>query len=385
MIDERRTGVVVHVTSVHPPGDPRIFQKECISLRDAGFCVTLVAAGACDATESGVNIKGVRRPRSRLDRALVAAPLATIAASRISADVYHLHDPELLPWAWILALTGKAVIYDMHEDLPHQLEDKPWIPKPLRGVAAAIVRGFERAVLRRMPTILAETSYETSRPWLAKATTVLNYPRLDRLSGLRDGAKRSGPFRFGYIGAVTAGRGSRTMLEAVAILQAEGLEVAFECVGRVAEAERTELTRIIERRGITGVTFHGYLDPADGWAVIAQCDAGMAVLAPLPNYVESYPTKLFEYMALGLPVVASDFPLYADIVDRYGCGLCVDPEDVQKVAAAMAELARDPGGAEAMGGRGRDAALVYHSWDSEQSRLLAFYDEVLGSGTRCVG
>ena len=66
----------------------------------------------------------------------------------------------------------------------------------------------------------------------------------------------------------------------------------------------------------------GYLLPSEGWPVIARCHIGLALLKPIPNYYESYPTKLFEYMALGLPVITSNFLYTARLLKKKGADLC---------------------------------------------------------------
>lgn len=100
---------------------------------------------------------------------------------------------------------------------------------------------------------------------------------------------------------------------------------------------------------------------------------GLVTLAPIPNYIESYPTKLFEYMAAGVPVVASDFPLWRSIVDGAGCGLLVDPADPQQIADAIDWLIDHPEEAARMGENGRRAAHDTYNWQGEASKLRALY------------
>jgi glycosyltransferase involved in cell wall biosynthesis len=82
---------------------------------------------------------------------------------------------------------------------------------------------------------------------------------------------------------------------------------------------------------------------------------------------------MFEYMALGLPVVVSDFPLYRAIIERYRAGLCVDPLDPDATAMALRWLAGNPEEARAMGARGREAVASAYRWETERDKLFAFY------------
>ena len=107
-------------------------------------------------------------------------------------------------------------------------------------------------------------------------------------------------------------------------------------------------------------------------------EIGLVTLAPRPNYLESYPTKLFEYMASGVPVVASDFPLWRKIVEDAGCGLLVDPQKPEAIAKAMDWLFEHPNQAADMGAAGRRAAHRTYNWQSEADKLLALYEKMEG-------
>jgi len=110
----------------------------------------------------------------------------------------------------------------------------------------------------------------------------------------------------------------------------------------------------------------------EGWPIIAQCHVGLAVLHPIPNYVESYPTKTFEYMAMGLPVIASNFPLYREIVEGAECGICVDPLNPEEIAGAIRWIIDHPAEAEQMGKNGHRAVEERYNWGKEEKKLLSF-------------
>jgi glycosyltransferase involved in cell wall biosynthesis len=101
------------------------------------------------------------------------------------------------------------------------------------------------------------------------------------------------------------------------------------------------------------------------------------ILHPEKSFITSQPTKLFEYMAAGIPVIASDFPLWRSIIQEAGCGILVDPLDTQAIAAAIEYLVSNPREAEAMGQRGRRAAEKQFNWANEEQTLLSFYSSLL--------
>jgi hypothetical protein len=104
---------------------------------------------------------------------------------------------------------------------------------------------------------------------------------------------------------------------------------------------------------------------------------GLVILHPNINYVQSQPVKLFEYMAAGLPVIASDFPLWREIIDGAKCGLLVDPFDVKGIAEAITWLLEHPHEAELMGKRGQEAVYQKFNWNTEADKLIACYNELI--------
>jgi glycosyltransferase involved in cell wall biosynthesis len=271
-----------------------------------------------------------------------------------------------------VSLFGRTVVYDMHENVPATITSRSWIPGALRGVLLQTWKLLERVILRRVPVIFAEQSYAGHYEWVPTSQVILNLPLVgDLLAVPREPHER---FTIGYVGRVSEHRGSGVALEAVAQLRRDGIEVEFECVGQASDAHAAALRQRAAELGVTSaVRFTGPLPPPEAWARIARCQVGVALLAPIPNYLESYPTKMFEYMALGLPVVVSNFPLYRGIVEEHAAGLCVDPLEPAAVADAVRRLMSDPREAQAMGRRGRDAVIAKYGWESEREKLFAFY------------
>jgi glycosyltransferase involved in cell wall biosynthesis len=103
--------------------------------------------------------------------------------------------------------------------------------------------------------------------------------------------------------------------------------------------------------------------------VLVRSHIGLAVLHPDPNYVDSLPTKLFEYMAAGLPVVASNFPLWKEIVEGNRCGITVDPLDPKAIAQAIEYLLTHPEEARRMGENGRRAVEEKYNWEREKEKF----------------
>jgi len=367
---------IVHMTSAHPAFDTRIFLKECRTLAQAGYDVVLVASHTRDEIVDGVRIRAVPKSKGRMERFTKTSWQVYKAAAAEDGDLYHIQNElELLFWGQLLRLKGKKVIYDMHENLLKSIPTKPWIKPLFRPLVALVCAILERILMRKIPVIFAEDSYSKDYRWVKKSTTVLNMPLTSQLLQINE-IKYSKP-TLGYIGGVTPERGSIVTLDALKILKSKGYAVDWECIGPLDYTHRKELRHLINRYGLEGVRVRGYLSPTEGWPVIARCHIGLALLKPIPNYYESYPTKLFEYMALGLPVITSNFPLYRQVVEKERCGICVDPESPEETAQAVQYLLEHWDEAVAMGKRGQLAAVEKYNWELEQKKLLHFYDSLL--------
>lgn len=366
---------IVHMTSVHRPFDVRIFAKECSSLAEHGYDVVLIAVHDHDELCDGVQIKSIPRPRSQWSRMIFTAWRVVLEALRQDADIYHCHDPELLPWTCLMRLLGRTVVYDMHENVPKDILDKTWLPQWSKPTVSRLVRLAERIFMWRLPVVFAESSYRDDYKWVRRSIVVLNLPRLDRLP--TPSRSRLQPPRMAYIGGVATDRGSVVTVRALELLQRQDCDVVFRCVGPMWPPDhQQELEQLAVDVPSDRLEFFGYRPSSEGWNLIRDCQIGLAVLAARPNLMESFPTKLFEYMALEMPVIASDFPLYREVVETSGCGICVDPTSPQQLAAAVASLVRDPERASRMGLSGRKAVEERYNWRTEQGKLEQFYEQL---------
>jgi glycosyltransferase involved in cell wall biosynthesis len=361
---------VVHVSSVHASRDPRIRRKQLAAVVAAGGRAILVTGDLDARGGDGVEVFPVRPGnRRRWLRLLVTTPRCVLLALRLRADVYHLHDPELLVLAWLLRLRTRAVIYDVHEDLVTGVRQKRYLPPVLAVILGALAGWAERVASAPLRRVIAERYYAERFP---DATPVLNHPpeSLGRLPCAHAPTSR----RLLYTGTVAVDRGALLMADALARLPQWSLTVVGRCPPALAD-------RLRERAGEERLTLEGRgrhvpferieaVYGAGGWF------AGLALFPDTPHYREKELTKFFEYMAVGLPVIASDFPAWRRLVEGEGVGLCVDPEDPAALGAALDGLAEDPERARAMSRRGRELARGRYTWQREATRLLALYRDL---------
>jgi hypothetical protein len=372
------TRKAVHVSVVHPSTDIRIFHKQCRSLAAAGYQVTLFARADGPYEEDGVRVVPVPRPRSRAARMTVGvwSLLRPLLAER--ADIYHLHDPELIPLGLALRARGHHVVFDAHEPLPSQVMGKHYIPRPLRPAVAWGTRLLGWTAGRALSAIVAASPLVADVYARARRMVIVNnFPILDD-SGVDipyDERTRG----LVYVGAITELRGLPAMLEAAkAAYAAYGEKLTL--IGPFQPPELQE--RLSDPDVAAAVDYVGVQRPADARRLVAEAKVGLMVQVGPKAYENNLPTKIFEYMAEGVPVVASHFPLWRQIVEDAGAGVVVPPEDGQAVAEAVCGLLADPERARAMGERGRKAVHEKYSWEAEARTLLSLYDSLLSGESR---
>jgi glycosyltransferase involved in cell wall biosynthesis len=360
---------VVHMTSVHGALDHRIFDKECRSLACAGFDVTIVGPHPQDATHSAVHIKSIKKNRSRLMRMTRTAWHVYQMALKLSADVYHFHDPELIPAALLLRARGKTVVYDVHEDYPRDILFKSYLPAWSRRMVARLAELVELAASRRFSAVVAVTPQIASRfEGVNHRTVVLyNYPHAEDLAGEIGASWESRKRAITYVGTITPQRGIREMVLAMGLLPSS-LSATLEIAGDHIPEE------IMQLPSWSRVHFHGVLDLAHTYQLLRQVRAGLVCEHPIPTFTESMPVKIFEYMGAGLPVIASNFPLWRRLLDGVGCALFVDPTNVREIAEAVEYLLCNSSEAEAMGRRGQEAVANHFNWNTQSQKLVDLYN-----------
>ncbi|MGC4377264.1 glycosyltransferase family 4 protein [Fictibacillus sp. Mic-4] len=369
---------ICHLTSVHPADDIRIFVKECCSLRKAGHDVTLVATNTESCIRNGVKVAGARsNANNRLVRMIKASWAVYKEGLAQGADIYHFHDPELIGIGLLLKWKGKKVIYDVHEDVPEQVLSKQWIPKPLRKWVSSFVKTIERFASRRFDAVVAATPTIGERFQTYNPNTVIihNFPILQELLKEKSVLETNGQDRrhFIYIGGITYLRGIKQMVEAMDVLNRRSEEKLVLAGNFSPEPLKDEVK---ELPGWRFVDDKGWLDREAVVEQLAKARAGLVLLHPEPRYMVSYPIKLFEYMAAGIPSIASNFPLWREFVEGNQCGICVNPLHPEEIAKAMKWLIDHPEEARRMGENGRKAVIEKYNWEKESEELVRLYESL---------
>ncbi len=364
---------VTHLTSVHPRFDTRIFRKQCLTLRRAGYDVSLIVAdGKGDVEIDGVRILDVGAAEGgRLRRMSRTTSAVYERARALNSDLYHLHDPELLPVGLKMKREGRRVIFDSHEDFPADILTKPYLMPVLRRAVSQTFSMFERYACPKLDYIVAATpAIRRKFERIGCATIdVNNFPLIEEFDEELPWETRR--THACYVGVMTSIRGVPELVDAMALTDAS---ITLSLVGEFTEVDADERARA--SAGWRKVYEHGFIGRKEVRAALGNSFAGVVTFLPAPNHIDSQPNKMFEYMAAGVPVVGSHFPLWREILEKNDCGICVDPNNPSEVAQAIDKLFHDQDRARAMGKRGRAAVLSKYNWESESSKLLQLYSAI---------
>jgi glycosyltransferase involved in cell wall biosynthesis len=325
----------------------------------------------------GVRIHPLKKPSTRLARLFLTGPGLFLKALRVNADLYHFHSPEIIPYALILKALGKKVIYDVHELYSLDIPEKKWLP--LKGLFLALYQYFEKLSCRKFFLVLAEISYAIYyRDKAMRFEVVQNFVQPYLFQSIAMQPPKPERNTLIMVGTPAARRGLPVIFEALKILKNTGARVHFLCVGNLNKDLETLLAESEAYKEVKNqVEFTGYIPIPDAYARAAECFAGIALPEDLPNHRESYPTKLFEYMAVGLPVICSDFPINREVVEGENCGICVDPDNASDIADAIRYFQSSPIVCRDMGERGKAAVQTKYNWKTEGEKLRNVYKGLL--------
>lgn len=363
---------IVQMTSVHPPFDIRIFSKECLTLANEGYEVVLIVPHTHDELRDGVQLRHVKKADNRFIRMFVTTWKVAYKALKEKGAVYHFHDPELLPAGIILSLLGKRVVYDVHESVPKQILDKEWLHPWIRRPISAIAASFEKVGARLFSGIVCATP-AIARAFPQNKTALLqNFPVTGELlrenSTVDDYVKR--PQAMAYVGCITALRGAHEMVKGLEKAQ-YGERMSLVLAGMFQPPDLENEVSVCD--GWSQVDYRGWQDRGQIARMLGSVRAGLVLFHPAKNHIEAQPNKLFEYMSAGLPVIASDFPVWREIVEETGSGLLVDPLDSEAIARAYDWILDHPDEAAKMGQSGREAVTNRFNWGVESQKLISLY------------
>lgn len=310
-------------------------------------------------------------------------------AGKVKPHLILVRDLPLAPTAVGVARSlGVAVMLDMAENYPAMIREifenrkQRLLDYVVRNPAA--VTAVERWSIRRVDHTLVVV--DESRDRLAalgvpleRMTIVGNTPPLSRLQELsatrgRPGAKDS--LELVYLGLLETPRGIETLLRAVAMRQGRGSPMRLTLIGDGRDRGDFErLARTLDL-GADRVRFVGTVPNTEALRMLTQADIGIIPHHADESWNSTIPNKLFDYMAAGLPVVASNAKPVERVIHETGCGLVFRDRDPVDMAEALDRL-HDPVTRRGYGEAGREGVARRYNWEADTARLLTAVDQTV--------
>lgn len=362
------------LSSVHSALDVRIFHKEAKTLVTAGYDVTLVARHDRDSMVDGIKIIALPIHYNRFQRMICTTFHIFRLALKERPNIYHFHDPELIFVCFLLKLvTHRKIIYDVHEDVPAQILTKSWVPFYIRVIASKIMTFSEKLGLSFFDVIIVAGRDITKHfPCSNNIVILNNFPLLKSLNIKKKKRDKVEEITLVYAGVLTRDRGIKEMIDSIKYIE----NVKLLLVGSFdVSLFESEIKKIATQK----VKFIGKVSYDKVFHYLAEADIGMILLHPTPNNIAGISgrnNKIFEYMGMGLPIVASNLPGWKEVIEDGGYGITVNPLNPKEIAKGIEWLIKHPKEAGRMGENGRKAVLKKYNWENESKKLLKVYEEL---------
>lgn len=364
---------ICHVSSAHNVFDDRIFFKECCSLTEL-YDVHIIAIGQKNEISNNVTIHSLKKSSSRFNRFFLLQIKLLIQSFKINAKVYHFHDPDLIFFGLFQKMLGKKVIYDMHELVYFQINDKEWLGNGLiKKIVSKTYQLFEKIGVRCFDKIIiAEDGYwtyvnENYKKYINKFTAIRNfsiYELIKNAAPIKDYNKGNKNIII-YAGGLSKIRGIKEIIESIQSIE----NIEFIALGGWENDDYQNLC--IQADKNKKMNYIGLVKMDMVYSYLKIADIGIANLYHKPNYLTSLPIKAFEYMASGLPIIMSDFPYWIATFSK--CALFVNPLDSNDIKSKIELLLKDVNFRNELADAGKKLVLEKYTWEEESKLLLNQY------------
>ncbi|MDZ4838790.1 MAG: glycosyltransferase [Bacteroidota bacterium] len=366
---------IIHISTAHRANDTRIYYKMCASLcKD--YQVELVARTTpIQLQNTEIKVQFLPEFTSKFKRVYYAYTKLFIKLIRNKYRVYHFHDPELVLLAVVIAIMGRKVIIDVHEDVVLDWRDRF---KTKLDIFINIYNFIIRIANSNVFFVMAEYSYLFNYKDLKNSPVVIhNFVKIDLIQENIQ-PKDSNRDALLLVGYLAGGRGLEQCLEIIRHFLTKGIDLNLIVVGEITdEVERIKSECSFYNKISSRIIWRGLLPVNLAYVDANRCIAGMALLSDLPNHKASYPTKIFEYMAAGLPVISSNFALYKKVVEDNKVGFCHNPNDIQAIVVSISSLLQSQNFVKELGDNGKELINSKYNWNTESTKLLNLYQLIL--------
>jgi glycosyltransferase involved in cell wall biosynthesis len=380
---------VCMITTDHSYLDNRIFYKEATSLKNSGYEVWVI--GKSDINEHRkvcrIEVIGLKKGLG-----LKANPIHWRALARealnVDASIYHCHEPEsFLVAIYLKIFKGKLIVYDVHEYYKDMIG---LVRLPLKIFLSFMLFVVEPLFCRCTSAIITADEGIARRyaRFSHNVVPIFNFPTLEVFdqSDFHDIKERyKKRFLVVYVGGLTEDRGILESIKAVHQASIMHPSIKLLIIGnfRSQEYRETCLEYISSNMPNDNVELLGYIPHQQVPKYIMAADIGIALFHPTKRLAKTpYPIKLFEYMICGKPVIVSDLPAMRKVVEEAGCGLFVNPLDINDVSRSLVYALEHPEALSVMGRRAKEAVKTKYNWENMEKKLVDVYAKICASKTK---
>lgn len=378
---------VCYAGLMHSEDDQRFVHKQCAALVRTGYDVVYFAVTDAKTTVNGVKIYPLPRLSnlSLWKRSLEPWRLFP-KLLRENCRVYHFLDPELLPVGLILKLFfNRQVLFDAHEDYVEYVLVSPYIKGAARHICALAFR-LLLALASRVYDGFVFGDDEIAKDYAHLGFRKVCFHHFPLLSMFPPSPVPFAQRRYDvvYAGNLSKDKGAFVMLEAIRLLRERCKKFRALLIGEPRRYIKEKFYQYIREHKLDeSLEVTGHLPYQRVSGLLDQCKIGLIGLLDLPKFRKQSSTKLFEYMAKGVPVVSVDLAPERKYMASGVHGYLVKPDDAQGMASAVYNIITNPELGEKMAKACREQVIdkkLYAEEDCE--KLLAFYDFILAHPRR---
>ena len=368
---------VTIICPVHQSNDIRIYKKEALSLYNFGYKISMISRCHDHSAEELDGFTHISLDyKNRLSRFL-SIPKIIFLALKERADVYHIHNPDTLPIGLFLKLFRKKVIYDTHENFHKKIHLRQWIPKLIRGFIANVVFYGERYSSYFFDATIV-TQQEQCNDYV-RACLIGNSPIIPVKNSSYIKHHNNDVIKLVYVGGISDDRGLSHMLNLCSLMNAIRTTELHLIGPPINSLTSNSLLAIIDK--YDNVFYKGVIAQSNAFEIVKMCDYGLILLDDVADYRDTSPNKLFEYMMLGTPFIATDFPKWQSLLNGTNAGFFISPQKLNtEFSAQLISNIEHSFSYQNMALSGVEFVTEQYNWKvSDEPKLIKLYKQILGN------
>lgn len=377
-MDKKR---VIIVAPIIPRYDIRVYHKEAKTLINEGWEVYLITQSNNNRinliSEEDICIVEIPKPSNLINRILNIVNIYKLSSS-LNGYIYHFHNPDTIPIAILVKLSGKKVVYDTHEDFALRIKSRDWLPLVLRTVLRGVIIVGEYILSIILDKVIVTQSQIVKRMFSDNVIIVENAPIIDnKLTGLArnyaESLENDRSYRLIYIGVIGETRGIANIIESLCILNK-----SFNCrLWLIGPCHSDYVAKLKMLTGWKYVDHISYIPLYQAYGYVLRSDIGIVTIKDVVDHSVTSPNKLFEYQMLGKPFIASNFKHWMSICGKKQSGLFVDPDNINEIVSSVVYYFNNPKIAKIHGENGKEFINNEFNWDIESIKIINLYNEIV--------